>query len=301
MIINIKGEKVNFIITCNHSITQEEIDSKLEITIYFGKSENEEKIVIKLDDKERLIKTYEDLDVTLIQILKEDKIKEKRFLYPDLNYKNIGFSIYKDTQIFTAGYPNVEFYKEGRHMSSGLITNIINEYFFEHNCDTRRGSSGSPILNIFKLVIGIHYGADKNKECNFGTFIGVIIEKLNKEGEKIIFHKEEKKPKKENAFAKLTKDMLKDGPIGSKLVIDMILPYLKDPEYLRYSRKLLSNPKINILYKQLLGNNFTGMENLDKEMKDLFDEDNIEEYNNFLKDLENIKNEGNNRLDEEDK
>jgi len=43
MKINIKGENFNFILTCNHSITQEEIDSKLQITIYFGKKENEEK------------------------------------------------------------------------------------------------------------------------------------------------------------------------------------------------------------------------------------------------------------------
>jgi len=195
MKINIKGENVKFILTCNHSITQDEINSKQQITIYFGKTGNEEKAIIILDDKKRLIKTYEDLDVTLIQILKEDKIKEKRFLYPDLNYQNIGFSIYKDSQVYTAGYPNVEFYKEGRHISSGLITNI-EECNFEHNCDTRKGSSGSPIINLFKLVIGIHFGGDKKNETNFGTFIGVIIDKLNNNEKNIIIKKEEEKPKK---------------------------------------------------------------------------------------------------------
>jgi len=95
MKINIKGEQIKFILTCNHSITQEDIDSKQQINIYFGKSGNEEKTVITLDDKNRLIKTYDDLDVTLIQILREDNIKEKRFLYPDLNYENNGFSFIK--------------------------------------------------------------------------------------------------------------------------------------------------------------------------------------------------------------
>ena len=208
MKINIKGAKFNFIITCNHSIAQKEIDSKQQINIYFGKSGNEEKKVIKLDNENRLIKSYEDLDTTLIQILKEDNIKEKRFLYPDLNYKNIGFSIYKDSQVFTAGYPNVDFYKEGRHISSGLITKL-NENNFAHNCDTRSGSSGSPIINLFKLVIGIHNGGDKNEEYNIGTFIGAIIDRLNNENEKIFIKKEEIEPKKTNNLDNLLQMRLK--------------------------------------------------------------------------------------------
>ena len=296
MKIKIKGENLNFIITCNHSITQDEINSKQQITIYFGKTKNEEKIIIILDDKKRLIKTYEDLDVTLIQILKEDQIKEKRFLYPDLNYKNIGFSIYKDSQVYTAGYPNVEFYKEGRHMSSGFITKIY-EYNFEHNCDIREGSSGSPILNMFKLVIGIQYGGDdKKNQTNFATFIGVIIDKLNSNGEKIIIKKEEEEPKKINQLNNFSKNILKDNNFP-KLVLDSMKSLINCPEYMHHARKIASNSKITNLLNQTMMKNIPGMGNFVNDTKDLFDEDNLGEFNDLKRTLEYA----NNKLNEEDK
>ena len=268
MKIDIKEEKVNFILTCNHSITQEEIDSKLQISIYFGKTGNEEKIVIILDNKKRLIKTYEDLDVTLVQILKEDKIKEKRFLYPDLNYKNFGFSIYKDSQVYTAGYPNVEFYKDGRHISSGLITKI-DGYNFEHNCDTRKGSSGSPIINLFKHVIGIHYGGAKNNETNFGTFIGVIIDKLNNERENIIINKEKEEPKETNIAANLIKEGIKNEDKDlQNLMIDIMLPIFNSPEYMHHVRKITGNSKIINLLNQFCIKNDPHMSNFANDMKD---------------------------------
>jgi len=299
MKINIKGENFNFILTCNHSITQEEIDSKLQITIYFGKKENEEKIVIILDDKKRLIKTYEDLDITLIQILKKDNIKEKRFLFPDLNYQNFGFSFYKDSQVFTAGYPNVEFYKDGRHISSGLITKI-NGYNFEHNCDTRKGSSGSPIINLFKNVIGIHYGGDKNNKTNFGTFIGVIIDKLNSERENIIINKEIEEPKEANKVASLLKNGLKNVDNEIKDILPMIWPFLNSPEYMHHVRKMMGDSKIINILNQI-SIEIPEISNYINDMKDLFDEDNAEEFNDLIKSLENLNYENDNKSNEEDK
>jgi len=299
MKINIKGENFNFILTCNHSITQEEIDSKLQITIYFGKKENEEKIVIILDDKKRLIKTYEDLDITLIQILKKDNIKEKRFLFPDLNYQNFGFSFYKDSQVFTAGYPNVEFYKDGRHISSGLITKI-NLYNFEHNCDTRKGSSGSPIINLFKNVIGIHYGGDKNNKTNFGTFIGVIIDKLNSERENIIINKEIEEPKEANKVASLLKNGLKNVDNEIKDILPMIWPFLNSPEYMHHVRKMMGDSKIINILNQI-SIEIPEISNYINDMKDLFDEDNAEEFNDLIKSLENLNYENDNKSNEEDK
>jgi len=299
MKINIKGENFNFILTCNHSITQEEIDSKLQITIYFGKKENEEKIVIILDDKKRLIKTYEDLDITLIQILKKDNIKEKRFLFPDLNYQNFGFSFYKDSQVFTAGYPNVEFYKDGRHISSGLITKI-NGYNFEHNCDTRKGSSGSPIINLFKNVIGIHYGGDKNNKTNFGTFIGVIIDKLNGERENIIINKEIEEPKEANKVASLLKNGLKNVDNEIKDILPMIWPFLNSPEYMHHVRKMMGDSKIINILNQI-SIEIPEISNYINDMKDLFDEDNAEEFNDLIKSLENLNYENDNKSNEEDK
>ena len=69
-------------------------------------------------------------------------------------------------------------------MSSGIIKKIDeNENSFEHSCDTRSGSSGSPIVNSNNQVIGIHYGGNKDFTTNYGYFIGAIIDKLNLEKE----------------------------------------------------------------------------------------------------------------------
>ena len=67
-------------------------DSKALIPIYYGKKDNEIKKVIKLDIEKRFIKCFDEpIDITAIEILKEDDIPESKFLFPDLNYKN-GYS-----------------------------------------------------------------------------------------------------------------------------------------------------------------------------------------------------------------
>jgi len=299
MKINIKGAKCNFIITCNHSIAQKEIDSKQQINIYFGKSGNEEKKVIKLDNKNRLIKTYEDLDATLIQILNEDNIKEKRFLYPDLNYKNIGFSIYKDSQVFTAEYPNVDFYKEGRHISSGLITKL-NENNFAHNCDTNAGSSGSPIINLFKLVIGIHNGGDKNEEYNIGTFIGAIIDRLNNKNEKIIIKKEEVKPKKTNNLDNLLQNEIKNDDVDKEFgeITNIMVSLFKNPQFMHYTLKAINFPNIINMVNKLSNQGSLDLNNLENDKKDLVDENNLKEFNDYLKSLENVLDKNHKKLNE---
>ena len=299
MKINIKGAKFNFIITCNHSIAQKEIDSKQQINIYFGKSGNEEKKVIKLDNENRLIKSYEDLDTTLIQILKEDNIKEKRFLYPDLNYKNIGFSIYKDSQVFTAGYPNVDFYKEGRHISSGLITKL-NENNFAHNCDTRSGSSGSPIINLFKLVIGIHNGGDKNEEYNIGTFIGAIIDRLNNENEKIFIKKEEIEPKKTNNLDNLLQNEIKNDDVDKEFgeITNIIASLFKNPQFVHSTLKAFNFPNIINMINKLSNQGSLDLNNLENDKKDLVDENNLKEFNDYLKSLEIILDKNHKKLNE---
>ena len=88
--------------------------------------------------------------------------------------------------IFAGGFPNVDVYNGDKHFSLGQIIEI-DEKTFTHNCDTREGSSGSPLLNIEQKVIGIHYGCNKNETENYGVFIGAIIDLLNSEENKMIF------------------------------------------------------------------------------------------------------------------
>jgi V8-like Glu-specific endopeptidase len=62
-------------------------------------------------------------------------------------------------------------------MSTGIIEAIESGCFY-HTCDTREGSSGSPIINNSKQIIGIHIGFDKELNMNIGSFIGQIINKI---------------------------------------------------------------------------------------------------------------------------
>ena len=85
-------------------------------------------------------------------------------------------------------------YKGEKHYSGGEIFGIKfdnddnnndnnndnnKNYHFYHKCSTKKGSSGSPLVNASLQVIGIHYGGNKKKSLNFGVFVGAIIKILN--------------------------------------------------------------------------------------------------------------------------
>ena len=136
-------------------------------------------------DKSRIINFYEKpIDITLIEIKEDDNIKNVSYLELDeeifLDNPN---NIYKNKTIYLLHYPkgqNIE-------KSTGIIK-FINEstYYIKHKCDSKKGSSGGPLLNLLNFkVMGIHKGAphDKNKNYNFGTFIKIIIDSF-KYGEK---------------------------------------------------------------------------------------------------------------------
>ena len=73
----------------------------------------------------------------LIEIIESDEIPEDKFLSSDLNYSS-GYNNYLREKIIVAGYPIDKKY-EGRHISSGEIIGIINEFELKHNADTKIG------------------------------------------------------------------------------------------------------------------------------------------------------------------
>lgn len=183
-----RKEKFFFSLFTNyHVISQDLVNSCKTINVYYGIKSNETKRQIKLDKTERFIKCFEKpKDVTVIEILKNDNIPEDKYLLPDINYKNGGFNIYSNSGFYLAGYPSVDDiynqYEGERHVSSGKIKNIFNNYEFEHNLDTRRGSSGSPICLISnKNVIGIHKSGSKKESINYGTFLGIILDEIDED------------------------------------------------------------------------------------------------------------------------
>ena len=105
MKINLQNKMRNFLVTCAHSISQEDIDSKITILIYYGKMNEEKKQQIELDCNKRFLKCFKefDIDATLIEVLTADKIPDEKYLYPDLNYVN-GFDQYYKLEIYICTY-----------------------------------------------------------------------------------------------------------------------------------------------------------------------------------------------------
>ena len=89
--------------TCEHVVTHKMIISQEDIKILFDNEE--EKIYINLNDKERFIKSYKylNIDATVIQILPKDNIDDKYYLSPNLDYLN-GYEQFKNKKIYIRNF-----------------------------------------------------------------------------------------------------------------------------------------------------------------------------------------------------
>ena len=130
-----KDDKELFCLMTNHHVINKElIESNIMIDI---KYDYEKKFVkIKLDKNQRFIYYDSNFDVTIIEILQSDKIKEKFFLFPNKNkISNI------DQNIYILQYPGGEklSYSEGKIKK-------INVFEIIYDASTKEGSSGSPIF-----------------------------------------------------------------------------------------------------------------------------------------------------------
>ena len=165
--------------TSEHIINSEMIENKKSVDILY--ENKKKKLTIELNKNERIIRTFLDknIDATIIEILKKDKIKEDYFLSPcdgkdyDSDYKNL---INKEIQItqFPKG--------ENLSLSKGKILKIKGNRF-SHDASTLSGSSGGPIVLFGKeKVIGIHKGGNEAKSKNYGDLIWPINDIINRNG-----------------------------------------------------------------------------------------------------------------------
>ena len=159
MKIKIKEKEMKCLFTCQHVISEDDINNKITINIYYGKKDKEDYRQIKLDKNIRYMRVFNEEDVTLIEIIENDKISENKYLDVDLNYKH-GYNKYKGRNFYLAGYPKD--YDGRRCISAGIIKNTL-DYKFSHTLFTNFGSSGSPICNENGDVIGIHTSGDVMK------------------------------------------------------------------------------------------------------------------------------------------
>ena len=85
---------------------------------------------------------------------------------------------------------------------------------FEHSLDAIGGNSGSPIClanNLF--VVGIHKQGDGKRPINYGTFLGYILDILEKEEKE---KNERDKEKVEKGVDKEEKEKDKEGKLPDK-------------------------------------------------------------------------------------
>ena len=166
---------LKILITNNHIINEDILYKKDQIISIYIKEKKKIK-ELNLNDRFKYTRKKEEYDVTIIEIKEEDDIQN----YLELDDKIINDIINNDNE-------NVEFigkthyiiqYPDGElGVSYGIISNIYKdkEYKFNHKCNTKIGSSGSPILTLKNKVIGIHTGGSRINANNMGTFLNYPI------------------------------------------------------------------------------------------------------------------------------
>ena len=180
-------------ITNNHIINDKILyknNSKININI------EEENEIKEINLNNRIKYTNKEYDITIIEIKENDNIKnylelDDKIIEDILNNNNKN-NKYIDDTIYIIQYP------EGKlSVSYGILDNIYEDkkYNFRHKCNTKGGSSGSPILNINNKIIGIHKEGYYNK-YNKGTFLNYPIKEfiqLNNKNNEILLEEFNKK------------------------------------------------------------------------------------------------------------
>ena len=173
--------EINYLITNNHVITKDMLIYKENIEIKL----NNKKIKISLNFNRR-IWTNKQIDFTCIEILKEDNIIE--IINPfeiDDNCNNLNYNT-KEYDKRGIVIPSIG-KNEEIELPQGIIEYIEDEKYkelFFHDCNTKPGFSGGPIILINNLkIIGIHKGYEKNNKKNIGIYFKEILGNINKKNE----------------------------------------------------------------------------------------------------------------------
>ena len=185
------NDSLNILITNNHVLDEEEIkdNNSIDLNIYDKKEKREKNVQIEIDStRKKYTNPDKDVDVTFIEIKEKDDINEfldidKEFL--QLDEKIIEQKFKNNKSIYVLHYPDKKL------ISYGVTGGIENNKKIMHFCDTKNGSSGSPILSLDNLkVIGVHHGGIEggNHKYNIGTYIKYAINEFeNKYGIDIFY------------------------------------------------------------------------------------------------------------------
>ena len=163
------------LITNYHVIDEKYFKENNNIDLLLN-NENDGKIIdLRIERKNYFNKDY---DITIIELKKTDKIK---------HVLELDDNLFKDeTRLFFEGKSiySIQYQKGDNAVVSYGLMNRIDNYDIKHTCNTTKGSSGSPILNLSNnKVIGIHKEGSVIFNFNKGTFLkfplSEFLEKIN--------------------------------------------------------------------------------------------------------------------------
>ena len=167
------GQECFYCLILNKKVTNNKKNIKVNnIIVYY--EDGSKYINIRLNQNNRFIKSFEesDLDITVIEIIKDDNITENYFLFPV--EENISNNKLIDNKIYISQY------QEGKELflCKGKIQNISKDDFI-FMATTQEGLLGNPIFlqNNIK-VIGIQ--GNNNRYGKHGYFIYPLINKIKK-------------------------------------------------------------------------------------------------------------------------
>ena len=155
------------------NIKKEVLESNESIDFFYNI--RKKNIKIKLEGRYIEDYTYMGLDITIIQILSIDRIKEKYFLLPNIEYAN-DYNKLKNKNIYVPQQPK-------EVIIDYVIATIddINKNELSYNAGALPGLPGTPIiLDKTKEVIGIFNKGHADKKENYGDLIYPIIISLEK-------------------------------------------------------------------------------------------------------------------------
>ena len=162
-LIPYRNKSLPVLISAAHIISIKEDLKEISLEI------NDSLKIIELNEER---KTFTDLylDITIIEIIPEkDHIYD--FLMLDDNlFKDYSIEISKNESIYI-----LHFDFNSKIISYGAIKQTSENNIY-HSCNTQNLSGGAPMISLSSgKIIGLHIGAKKNFNLNFGTFLKIPI------------------------------------------------------------------------------------------------------------------------------